>query len=290
MKKAVFEGTATALVTPFRNGTVDYPTLEKLLEFQIENGIQTVVICGTTGESATMSVQEQIDTIAYAIRYSAGRCRIIAGTGSNSTAHCLEMSRAAASVGAAALLIVTPYYNKCTQAGLVEHYTKIADQVSAPVIVYNVPGRTGLDVSVETCRILSGHPNISGIKEASGSLSKAAKILSACGDSFSVWSGNDDIAVPMMSVGAKGLISVLSNVLPRQTDEMIRACLSGDYLFAGRRQIAMTPLIEALFSEVNPIPVKRAMELIGFSVGDPRLPLTPLTPENTERLKKLLPV
>jgi len=288
MKKAVFEGAATALVTPFKNGTVDYQTLERLLDFQIENGIQTIVICGTTGESATMSMQEQLETIAHSIRYAAGRCKIIAGTGSNNTAHCLEMSRIAASVGAAALLIVTPYYNKCTQAGLVQHYTMIADRVSAPVIVYNVPGRTGLDVSVETCRILSEHPNINGIKEASGSLAKAARILSACGDSLHVWSGNDDIAVPMMSIGARGLISVLSNIRPKETAEMICACLNGDYLFAGKRQVAMTPLIDALFSEVNPIPVKRAMELIGLDAGEPRPPLTPLTEEHTAHLKTLL--
>jgi len=288
MKKPVFEGVATALVTPFKNGTVDYPVLEQLLDFQLVNGVKAIVICGTSGEAAAMSDAEQIGAIAHAIQYTAGRCQIIAGTGSNNTAHCLEMSRVAASVGASALLVVTPYYNKCTQQGLVAHYTAVADAVNVPVIVYNVPGRTGVDVSVETYRALSRHPNINGVKEASPLAAKTARTLSACGDDFFVWSGNDDLAVPMMSLGAKGLISVLSNVRPRQTVEMIRACLDGDYRYAGRLQLALTPLIDALFCEVNPIPVKKAMSLIGLDAGLPRLPLTPLTEEHTALLQTLL--
>ena len=288
MKKAVFEGVATALVTPFKNGTVDYPVLEKLLDFQLDGGVRTVVICGTTGESAAMSTEEQLGAIAHAVQYTAGRCQIIAGTGSNNTAHCLELSRVAASLGAAALLIVTPYYNKCTQAGLIAHYTAIADAVPVPVIVYNVPGRTGVDASVETYRALSRHPNINGVKEASPNAAKTARTVDACGDDFFVWSGCDELAVPLMSVGARGLVSVLSNVRPKQTVQMIGSCLSGDFRFAGKLQTSLMPLIDALFSEVNPIPVKRALALMGFDVGVPRLPLTPLTQANEERLRGLL--
>jgi 4-hydroxy-tetrahydrodipicolinate synthase len=288
MKKPVFEGVATALVTPFKNGTVDYEVQEKLLDFQIANGVKTIVICGTTGESAAMTDEEQIGAVSHAIQYTAGRCQIIAGTGSNNTAHCIAMSRVASSLGASALLVVTPYYNKCTQQGLVAHYTAVADASSVPVIVYNVPSRTGVDASVETYRTLSRHPNINGVKEASPLAAKTAQTISACGDEFFVWSGNDNLAVPMMSLGAKGLISVLSNVRPKQTVEMMNACFEGNFRYAGKIQIKLTPLIEALFCEVNPIPVKKAMELIGLDAGLPRLPLTPLTGEHTQILKSLL--
>ena len=189
MKQPVFEGVATALVTPFQSSTVDYPKLEQLLDFQLASGVDAIVVCGTTGESATMTPQEQLGVIAHCIRYVAGRCKIIAGTGSNSTAHCLETSRVAASIGADALLLVTPYYNKCTQSGLVAHYMTVADAVNIPVIVYNVPSRTGVDISVETYRVLAEHPNIGGVKEASASVCKTARILDACGESLPVWSG-----------------------------------------------------------------------------------------------------
>lgn len=288
MKQPVFEGVATALVTPFQSSTVDYPKLEQLLDFQLASGVDAIVVCGTTGEAATMTPQEQLGVIAHCIRYVAGRCKVIAGTGSNSTAHCLEMSRVAASIGADALLLVTPYYNKCTQAGLIAHYLSVADAVNIPVILYNVPSRTGVDISVDTYRVLAEHPNIGGVKEASASVCKTARILDACGDQFPVWSGNDDEAVPMMSVGAKGLISVLSNIRPKQTLEMIRACQHGDFEKAGRMQVALMPLIDALFCEVNPIPVKQALNLAGFDVGLPRLPLTPLSEANIQRLKTLL--
>lgn len=288
MKKPVFEGVATALVTPFKNGTIDLPTLQKLMDRQIAAGIDAIVVCGTTGEAATLTAQEQLTLISNAIDYAAGRCKIIAGTGSNSTAHALEMSQMASSLGADALLLVTPYYNKCTQAGLIEHYTTIADRVKTPVIVYNVPSRTGLDISVETCQILAEHPNINGIKEASPSLSKAARILEACGDALFLWSGNDDAAVPLMALGGKGLISVLSNVRPVETLDMIKSCLRGDFARAGRLQVSLMPLIDALFCEVNPIPVKEAMRIDGLDAGDPRPPLTRLSEPAREALQRLL--
>ena len=284
MKKPIFTGTATALVTPFRNGAVDFAVFEQLLDAQLAAGIDALVVCGTTGEASTLTMQEQMTLIAHAIQYTAGRCRIIAGTGSNSTAHALELSRAAAAMGADGLLLVTPYYNKCTQEGLIAHYCKIADAVSCPLIVYSVPGRTGVDLSAETCVRLSRHPNINGIKEAGGSTAKAARILRECGEDFFLWSGNDDQTVPLISLGAKGVISVLSNVRPRETMAMTHAALDGDYETAGRMQCALMPLIDALFCEVNPIPVKRALELEGFPVGAPRLPLTPLSDRSLPRL------
>ena len=288
MKQPVFEGVATALVTPFKNGTIDYAMLEQLLDFQLAAGVDAIVVCGTTGEASTMSPQEQLGTIAHAIKYTAGRCKIIAGTGSNNTAHCLEMSRVADSMGAGALLLVTPYYNKCTQAGLVRHYTTVADTVRCPVIVYNVPSRTGVEISVDTLAELSRHPNINGVKEAGGNTAKVARTIERCGDDLFVWSGNDDQTVPLMALGAKGVISVLSNVRPKQTLEMTRACQEGRYADAGKLQCRLMPLIDALFCEVNPIPVKQALKLIGFDAGEPRLPLTPLSASHEELLKKLL--
>lgn len=288
MKQPVFEGVATALVTPFKNGTIDYAMLEQLLDFQLAAGVDAIVVCGTTGEASTMSPQEQLGTIAHAIKYTAGRCKIIAGTGSNNTAHCLEMSRVADSMGASALLLVTPYYNKCTQAGLVRHYTTVADTVRCPVIVYNVPSRTGVEISVDTLAELSRHPNINGVKEAGGNTAKVARTIERCGDDLFVWSGNDDQTVPLMALGAKGVISVLSNVRPKQTLEMTRACQEGRYADAGKLQCRLMPLIDALFCEVNPIPVKQALKLIGFDAGEPRLPLTPLSASHEELLKKLL--
>ena len=288
MKKPLFTGVCTALVTPFLGNAVNYPLLELLLGRQIAAGIEAVVLCGTTGESPTLSDCEKLEIFRRCARYAGGRCKIIAGTGSNSTAHALEMSRMAASVGADALLLVTPYYNKCTQSGLIEHYTTIADQVKTPVIVYNVPSRTGMDITLETYKTLSEHPNINGVKEAGPSIAKAARTLDACGDALNVWSGNDDSAVPLLSIGGKGLISVLSNVRPAQTLDMVKSALRGDYARAGRLQLELMPLIDALFCEVNPIPVKEAMRIEGIDAGDPRLPLTPLSAEGRERLQRLL--
>lgn len=288
MKQPVFEGTATALVTPFQNGTVDYSKLEQLLDFQIVNGISAVVVCGTTGESASMTDQEKLGAIAHAVQYVRGRCKVIAGTGSNSTSHAAELSRMAESVGADALLVVTPYYNRCTQDGLILHYTAIADAVQIPVILYNVPSRTSMDISPEVCAKLSSHPNVNGIKEASADIRKVSRILNVSGPDFHVWSGNDDTAVAAMALGASGLISVLSNVRPKQTDEMVQACRIGDYKKAAAMQQEFMPLLDILFREVNPIPVKEALNLLGFDVGDPRLPLTRLSEPVREQLKELI--
>lgn len=288
MKKPVFEGLATAIVTPFKNGTIDIPTFEMLLDAQLAANVDAIVVCGTTGESATLSAQEQLALIAHAIQYTAGRCKIIAGTGSNDTAHAIDMSRAASSMGACAVLVVTPYYNKCTQAGLIAHYTAIADAVSCPVICYNVPSRTGVDMALETYQALSKHPNIQGVKEAGGSPAKIAKTIETCADDFFVWSGNDDEAVCAMALGAKGLISVLSNVRPKKTLAMLRACQQNDFRRAGALQRELMELIGALFCVVNPIPVKKALELEGIPVGDPRLPLTAFPAEKLPLLKAAL--
>lgn len=288
MKKPVFEGLATAIVTPFKNGTIDIPTFEMLLDTQLAANVDAIVVCGTTGESATLSAQEQLALIAHAIQYTAGRCKIIAGTGSNDTAHAIDMSRAASSMGACAVLVVTPYYNKCTQSGLIAHYTAIADAVSCPVICYNVPSRTGVDMTLETYQALSKHPNIQGVKEAGGSPAKIAKTIETCADDFFVWSGNDDEAVGTMALGAKGLISVLSNVRPKKTLAMIRACQQNDFRCAGALQRELMDLIGALFCVVNPIPVKKALELEGIPVGDPRLPLTAFPAEKLPLLKAAL--
>ena len=288
MKKPVFEGLATAIVTPFKNGTIDIPTFEMLLDAQLAANVDAIVVCGTTGESATLSAQEQLALIAHAIQYTAGRCKIIAGTGSNDTAHAIDMSRAASSMGACAVLVVTPYYNKCTQAGLIAHYTAIADAVSCPVICYNVPSRTGVDMTLETYQALSKHPNIQGVKEAGGSPAKISKTIETCADDFFVWSGNDDEAVCAMALGAKGLISVLSNVRPKKTLAMIRACQQNDFRCAGALQRELMELIGALFCVVNPIPVKKALELEGIPVGDPRLPLTAFPAEKLPLLKAAL--
>lgn len=288
MRQPVFEGLATAIVTPFKNGTIDIPTFEKLLDMQIASGVDAVVVCGTTGESSTLSAQEQLMLIAHAMQYTAGRCKIIAGTGSNDTAHAIDMSRAASSMGVCAVLIVTPYYNKCTQSGLIAHYTAIADAIACPVICYNVPSRTGLDMKVETYKALSKHPNIAGVKEAGGSPAKIARTLDACGDDFFLWSGNDDEAVSTMALGAKGLISVLSNVRPKKTLAMIRACQKNDYPLAAKLQRELMDLIDALFCEVNPIPVKKALELEGIPAGIPRLPLTGFSDANLPRLQAAL--
>ena len=288
MKQPVFEGLATAIVTPFKNGTIDIPTFEKLLDMQIAAGVDAVVVCGTTGEGSTLSAAEQLRLIAHAVQYTAGRCKIIAGTGSNDTAHAIDMSRAASSMGVCAVLVVTPYYNKCTQDGLIAHYTAIADAIPCPVICYNVPSRTGVDMKVETYKALSRHANISGVKEAGGSPAKIARTIDACGEDFFLWSGNDDEAAGTMALGAKGLISVLSNVRPKKTLAMIRACQKNDFALAGKLQRELMELIGALFCEVNPIPVKKALELEGFPVGAPRLPLTELSDVSLPHLQAAL--
>ena len=288
MKNPVFEGTATAIVTPFRDGEVDYAMFGRLLDAQLAAGVQAVVVCGTTGEAAALELHEQMGLIAYAVRHAAGRCKIIAGTGSNRTKHAAELSRVAANMGADALLLVTPYYNKCTQKGLCEHFLTAAEAADCPVIVYSVPSRTGVEISVEACRTLSEHPRICGIKEAGSDITRVSRILDACGDDFFVWAGSDDQITAQMSLGAKGVISVLANVRPKQTVELTRLCMEQRYREAGALQNSLMTLIGALFSEVNPIPVKAALRLLGYDVGAPRLPLTELSPEKTALLKSAL--
>ena len=288
MKNVLFTGACTALVTPFLNGEVNYPMMEQLLKRQIDAGIRAVVICGTTGESPTLSDSEKIELFRRAKKYAADRCLIIAGTGSNSTEHTIALSKAAEAVGVDALLVVSPYYNKATPDGLVSHYSAVAASVHIPVILYNVPSRTGLDVPVSVYQCLAQIPNIVGVKEASTDISKIAKIKAACPNDFAVWSGNDDQAAAVVSLGGCGIISVLSNVLPKETQAMIQAALDGDFDTAADLQIRMLPLIEALFSEVSPIPVKAAMKLMGYDCGECRLPLTAASQITLKKLKNLL--
>lgn len=288
MQKPFFTGACTALVTPFLGGKVNYPMLEQLLHRQMEAGIEAVVICGTTGESATLSDCEKLKLFRKAKECVGNRCLILAGTGSNSTDHAVALSAAAEETGVDGLLVVSPYYNKATPMGLILHYSAIASQVHIPVIPYNVPSRTGLDMPVSVYRELAEIPNIVGIKEASADITKIAQIRAECPASFCVWSGNDDQAVPVMSLGGQGVISVVSNLLPEKTQAMAKAALDGDFDTAAAIQIELLPLIRLLFAEVNPIPVKAAMKLIGFDCGDCRLPLSPPSDELLEKLKALL--
>ena len=289
MKKPVFTGACTALVTPFLGEAVNYPMLEQLLRRQLEAGIRAIVLCGTTGESATLSDAEKLAIIRRARAFLRDRCTVIAGTGSNDTEHAVSLSRLAQEAGADALLVVTPYYNKATPEGLVVHYTAIAAAVHIPVIVYNVPSRTGVDMPVEVCRELAKIPNIAGIKEASPDISKIARLRAECPPEFTIWSGNDDQATAVMALGGAGVISVVSNLFPEEVQSMAMAALDGDFDTASDLQLKLLPLIRALFREVNPIPVKAAMKRLGYDCGICRLPLTPPSRETAEILKKLLP-
>jgi len=286
MKKHVFSGVCTALVTPFLDGKVNYPMAEQLLRRQIDAGVKAVVLSGTTGESPTLSDEEKLELFQRCKQYAGDACTIIAGTGSNSTSHAIELSQAAQSVGADALLVVSPYYNKATPDGLVAHYMSVAHSVSIPIILYNVPSRTGVDIPVSVYQRLAAIPNIAGVKEASTDITKIARIRAACPQDFSVWSGNDDQTVPVMSLGGQGVISVLSNVCPVETLTMTQAALAGDFDTAAALQCELLPLIELLFCEVNPIPVKAAMQMIGYDCGGCRLPLTQLQKENRLKIQK----
>lgn len=288
MKNILFTGACTALVTPFLNGAVNYPMLEQLLRRQVDAGIRSIVICGTTGESPTLSDSEKLEMFRRAKRYVGGDCQIIAGTGSNSTEHTVSLSQAAEKCGADALLIVSPYYNKATPDGLVAHYSAVAATVHIPIILYNVPSRTGVDIPVSVYKCLSQIPNIAGVKEASTDITKISRILANCPSDFTVWSGNDDQTAAVMALGGKGIISVLSNVAPVETQAMAQAALDGDFDTAADLQLRLLPLIEMLFCEVNPIPVKAAMKFIGYDCGECRLPLTPISRENFEKLKRVL--
>lgn len=288
MKEPLFTGACTALVTPFGDRKVNYTMFEKLLRRQLDAGIEAVVICGTTGEAPTLSDAEKLELFSRAKHYTGGSCKIIAGTGSNSTAHAVTLSAAAEKYGVDGLLIVTPYYNKATPDGLIMHYNAIAQRVNIPMIVYNVPSRTGLDIPVSVYQRLGEIPNVVGIKEASTDITKITKILRSCGNDITVWSGNDDMTVPMMSLGAKGVISVLSNVIPEKTQAMCQAALDGDFKSAAALQLELQPLIEALFCEINPIPVKEAMKIIGYDCGACRLPLCAISTENRKKIEEVL--
>ena len=285
MKTPVFTGSSTAIVTPFRDGKVDYKKLAELLDFQIAGGTAAIVICGTTGESSTMSLEEHAATVDFCINHVNNRVKVIAGSGSNDTHAALFLSQEAEKSGADALLMVTPYYNKTTQRGLVKHFNFIADRVNVPIILYNVPGRTGLSFTAETYMELSKHPNINGVKEASGNFALISSTLASCGNDLFVWSGNDDDTVPMMSIGALGVISVLSNLLPVVVADLTKLCLDGDFKRASEIHLKYLDLVAKLFIEVNPMPVKAAMNLMGMDVGEPRMPLCDLAPENLEKLK-----
>lgn len=288
MGKQLFTGACTALVTPFEHGKINFPMLEKLLARQMNAGIRAVVICGTTGESPTLSDTEKLELFRRAKEYTGDDCLILAGTGSNCTEHAVALSQAAEQTGADGLLVVTPYYNKATPSGLIAHYSAIAGAVQIPIILYNVPGRTGVDIPLSVYQQLSRIPKIAGVKEASTDITKIARIRAACPREFAVWSGNDDQAVSVMALGGQGVISVLSNVEPVKTQAMAQAALDGDFDTAAALQIELLPLIDLLFCEVNPIPVKSAMKLIGYDCGECRLPLTPMTESNYQKLAALL--
>ena len=286
MKTPVFTGSSTAIVTPFRDGKVDYKKLGELIDFQIAGGTSAITICGTTGESSTQSLEEHTATVDFCVKHVNSRVKVIAGTGSNDTQAALFLSQEAEKSGADAVLMVTPYYNKTTQLGLIKHYTFIADRINIPIIFYNVPSRTGMSFTAETYKELSKHPNVNGVKEAAGDFKLISATLSLCGDDFFVWSGNDEDTVPMMSIGAKGVISVISNIVPAAMAEMIGYCLNGDFKSAAEIHLKYLDLMGKLFIEVNPIPVKAAMNLMGMDVGEPRMPLCNLVPENLEKLRK----
>ncbi|MBQ6714776.1 MAG: 4-hydroxy-tetrahydrodipicolinate synthase [Clostridia bacterium] len=284
MKNTIFEGAATAIVTPLNENGVDYENFGKLIEWQIESGIDAIVVAGTTGEGSTLTDSEHKAVIKYCVDKVAGRVPVIAGTGSNDVAYAIELTKYACKVGADAMLLVTPYYNKATQNGLIKSFTAIADASDKPCILYNVPSRTGCNLLPKTCAVLAKHPNIVAIKEASGNISQIAEVAHLCGDDLQIYSGNDDQIVPVLSLGGKGVISVLSNLLPQETSKMCHDFLKGDVLAARKAQLDLLPLVDALFCEVNPIPVKAAMAKMGFGENYLRLPLTPMEEENEAKL------
>ncbi len=288
VKVPVFEGSCTAVITPYTESGIDYSRLKKNLDFQFENGSAAIVICGTTGENATQSVDEHNELVRFAVNEVAGRMKVIAGIGSNNTASALRSAENAKAVGADAVLMVTPYYNKTTQKGLIEHFTYVADRVEIPLILYNVPSRTGIGLTVESYHVLSQHPNINGIKEASGDLSLVLRTRSLCDGDLMIWSGNDDNTIAMLSLGAKGVISVVGNLLPGFTAKLCSLCLENNYGAAVELYAKHAALISALFVETNPIPIKTAMKLMGMDTGILRLPLTSMSEEHLAQLKSCM--
>lgn len=288
MKKVIFKGCGTAIATPFNKNGVNYEVFKEMLENQIKEGVDSIIVCGTTGEASTMTEAERKETIKFVVDTVNKRIPVIAGTGSNNTASSIEMTKYAESVGVDGVLVVTPYYNKTTQKGLIEHYKAIASSTSLPIIMYSVPGRTGVNISPETCLELSKIDNIVAIKEASGNISQVAKIASLCGDNLAIYSGNDDQIIPVLSVGGIGVISVLSNIEPKFTHQMIYDYFNGNIKEATRKQLTSLNLIDNLFSEVNPIPVKAGLNIIGYDYGIPRLPLIEMSENKKESLKKAI--
>ncbi|MBP3360567.1 MAG: 4-hydroxy-tetrahydrodipicolinate synthase [Clostridia bacterium] len=284
MKTAPFTGSGVAIITPFNGNKTDYDSLGEIIEAQISGGTDAIIICGTTGEASTMPDEEHLEAIRYTVEKVAGRIPVIAGTGSNDTGHAIKLSQKAEEYGADGLLTVTPYYNKTTQAGLVKHFTEIANSVKIPVILYNVPSRTGMAISIDTLRELAKVPNIVGIKEASGDISYTAKIAALIPE-LNIYSGNDDMIVPMLSLGAKGVISVLANVMPREAHDICRYYFEGNTEESRKLQLKLLGLINALFIEVNPVPAKTAMGLLGYRVGNLRAPLYEMSGANLEKLK-----
>ncbi len=283
---SLFEGCGVALVTPFKNSEVDYEKLKEIINWHIDNKTDAIVICGTTGESATMTDKERKSVIKFTVETVNNRIPVIAGSGSNNTVYSVELSKYCEEVGVDGLLVVTPYYNKATELGLIKHYEYIANSVDLPIILYNVPGRTGVNISPETVKKLSNIKNIIAVKEASGDISQVAEIARLCGDDIDIYSGNDDMVVPILSLGGKGVISVVANILPNETHNMVETYLNGDIYHSRKLQLDMNGLINSLFIEVNPIPVKTAMNLMGMDVGNLRLPLTDMTDDNLKILIK----
>lgn len=285
MKELIFKGAGVAIVTPFDKDGINFTELGRLIDFNIENGTDAIIITGTTGESATMSDAEHKDAIKFAVKHVNKRVPVVAGTGSNDTEYAMQLSKYAEEAGADALLIVTPYYNKGTQRGLIEHFTYIADKVTTPIILYNVPSRTGVNIKPETYAVLAKHPRIVATKEASGDFSNILRIRALCGDNLAVYSGNDDQIVPLLALGGSGVISVLSNVMPKETHDICQLFFDGKVEESQKLQIALSDLIDALFIEVNPIPVKVALRLMKYNVGHLRMPLTEMEEANLGKLK-----
>ena len=288
MRTPLFTGSGVAIVTPFNRETVDLAALGRLLDFQLTNGTDAVIVCGTTGEASTMSHRERMQTIEFCVEHVAGRVPVIAGSGSNNTEAALALSRDAERAGADGLLVVTPYYNKASQRGLIRHYQVIADAVNVPLILYNVPSRTGVNIAPETYAELAKHPNINGVKEAGGNLGNLQRTRNLCPEDFSIWSGNDDETVPICALGGKGVISVVANILPAEMHRLTELCLRNDFAAAGKLQLHLKDFCGAMFCDVNPIPVKTAMNLLGMEAGELRLPLCEPDEAVTARIHRTL--
>ena len=288
MRQPIFTGSAVAIVTPFKESGVDLDALGNLLDFQLENGTDAIVVCGTTGEASTMTYRERAEAIEFCVRHVGGRVPVIAGSGSNSTENAVTLSREAERCGAGGLLVVTPYYNKASQAGLLRHFQAVASSVSLPILLYSVPSRTGVSITPETYAALAKIPNIVGVKEASGNLGNIQRTLALCPEDFYIWSGNDDETVSICALGGKGVISVAANILPAEMHRLTQLCLQNDFAAAGKLQVRLKDFCDAMFCDVNPIPVKTALGLLGWRVGERRSPLCPPGPENLARIQAVL--